>query len=213
MKKLPIALTASLLILFASPVMAENGQQVKNQVQTQNAGEDSQLNVQVKEVNMEEQQQATSQNEVEQPKAQTLSTNAQQKMSVVSQKVKELLASEDRLGGIGQEVREIARLQNQAQEKIQIHAAEMASRSGLLKKLIGPDFKAINGLRQELAQNQLRIKNLEELKTEVANLAEETQIQETVEAIIEQNTALENQINEEEDLPSVFGWLIKLFRK
>ena len=213
MKKLPIALTASLLILFASPVMAENGQQVKNQVQTQNAGEDSQLNVQVKEVNMEEQQQATSQNEVEQPKAQTLSTNAQQKMSVVSQKVKELLASEDRLGGIGQEVREIARLQNQAQEKIQIHAAEMASRPGLLKKLIGPDFKAINGLRQELAQNQLRIKNLEDLKTEVANLAEETQIQETVEAIIEQNTALENQINEEEDLPSVFGWLIKLFRK
>ncbi len=213
MKKLPIALTASLIILSASPALAKS-EQVENQVQTQNAGEDSQLNVQIQEINMEETGQASSQGQSQQEiKSQSLPANAQQKMSVVSQKVKELLTTESQQSGIGREVREIAKLQNQAQEKIQTHTAKMASRSGLLKRLIGPDLKAIDSLRQELTENQLRIESLEELKTEVVNQAEETQIQETVEAIIEQNTALENQINEEEDAPSVFGWLIRLFRK
>jgi len=212
-------LAVSLLSLTASPILAQNTQQIKNQVKTQNAGESSELDVRTEQTNTsgideDEDGEAASQGKNErQIKLQILSTNSQEKMSIVSQKVKELLASEDRQGGIGEEVREIARSQNQAQEKIQTQAAKMASRSGLLKKLIGPDLKAVGNLKQELTQNQLRVEKLKELKTEVVNKAEETQIQETVEALVEQNTALENQINEEESAPSVFGWLVRLFRK
>ncbi len=219
MKKLSLILAFGILLLTASPIFAQNTQLIKK-VKTQNAGESSELNVQVEETNTSvisnenDDGETTSQGQAKgQPKIQTLSTNAQEKMSIVSQKVKELLASEDRQGGIGQEIREIARLQNQAQEKIQTQTIKMASRSGLLKKLIGPDLKAVGNLKQELIQNQLRVKKLKELKTEVVNKAEETQVQETVEALIEQNTALENQIDQEEDTPSMFGWLIKLFRK
>lgn len=210
MKK-TIITTISLLLVSVSPVWAKN-EQVQNQTQTQNAGEESQLNVQVQEINVEQTGQASPQAQTGQ-QGKSLPVNAQQKMSVVSQKVKELLADEERVGGIGQEVREIAKMQNQAQQKIQSQVDKLASRSGLLKGLLGPDFKTIGNLRQELSQNQLRIKKLEELKNEVSNQAEETEIQEMIQALVEQNTALETQINQEEDSFSLFGWLVKLFNK
>jgi len=211
MKKLTLIVPA-LLLLSASPTFAKN-EQAQNQTQTQNMGEEGQLNVQVQEINMEESSGGSKAESNEESSRSALPANAQQKMSVVSQKVHELLSSEMETSGIGEQVREVARLQNQAQEKIQTEVSKMASRSGLLKGLFGPNWKAIGNLNQELAQNQLRIQKLEELKTEVANQAEETEIQEMIEALVDQNTALESQINQEEDSFSLFGWLIKLFNK
>jgi tRNA A37 methylthiotransferase MiaB len=62
-----------------------------------------------------------------------------------------------------------------------------------------------------MEQNQLRIQQLQELQNQIANQAEETQIQELIQALVEQNTALEDKIQAEEQVGSVFGWLLKLF--
>jgi hypothetical protein len=211
MKKITI-ITLALLLLSVSPALAKN-EQAQNQTQTQNVGEENRLNVQVEEIKMKEISTDSEEKSDEESPRSALPANAQEKMSVVSQKVHELLSSETETTGIGDQVRQVARLQNQAQEKIQTEVSKMASRSGLLKGLFGPDWKAIGNLNEELAQNQLRIQKLQELKTEVVNQAEETQIQETVEALVEQNTALESQINQEEGSFSLFGWLVKLFNK
>jgi hypothetical protein len=179
--------------------VAPQGSQVQNQVKTQNAGEDSQLNV-----NTQESLQAKK-------GSQGRSDTARQNMSVVAQKVEELLESEGAQGGIGQQVKTIAQQQKQAQGEITGQLNKLESRQGLMKKLFGADQKAIKNLKQQMEQNQLRIQQLQELQNQIANQAEETQIQELIQALVEQNTALEDKIQAEEQVGSVFGWLLKLF--
>ncbi len=174
-------------------VVNPQGNQVQNQVKTQNAGEDSQLNVNTQE------------------NLQDRSDTARQNMSTVAQKVEELLEDEETSGGIGQQVKNIAQQQKQAQGEIANQLNKLESRQGLMKKLFGADQKAIKSLKQQMEQNQLRIQQLQELQNQVTNQAEETQIQELVLALVEQNTALEEQIQAEEQASSVFGWLLKLF--
>jgi len=132
-------------------------------------------------------------------------------MGAVTQKVEELLNNEDVSSGIGQQVRAIAQQQKNAQGEITGQLNKLESRQGLMKKLFGSDQKAINNLRQQMEQNQLRIEQLLNLQNQTANQAEETQIQELIQALVVQNTALENQIQAEAQVGSLFGWLLKLF--
>ncbi len=164
-------------------VVAPQGNQVQNQVKPQNAGEDSRGR----------------------------SDAARQNMSNVAQKVEELLSDEVTQGGIGQQVKTIAQQQKQAQGEITGQLNKLELRQGLIKKLFGADQKVIKNLKQQLEQNQLRIQQLQRLQNQVTNQAEETQIQELVQALVEQNTSLEDQIQAEEQVGSVFGWLLRLF--
>jgi hypothetical protein len=175
------------------------GNQVQNQIKTQNSGEDSQLNVNT--------QESLKVNEDSQGRSDT----ARQHMSNVAQKVEELLSDEQIQGGIGQRVKVIAQQQKQAQGEITGQLNKLESRQGIMKKLFGADQKAIKNLKQQMEQNQLRIQELQEMQNQVANQAEEAQIQELVQALVEQNTVLEDQIQAEEQVGSIFGWLLKLF--
>jgi len=179
-------------------VVTLQGNQVQNQVKTQNAGEESQLKVNT--------QESLQGNEDSQSRSET----ARQNMSNVAQKVEELL-NNDRTQGIGQQVRIIVQQQKQAQVGITAELNKLESRQGLMKKLIGADQKTIKNLKQQIEQNQLRIQDLQQLQNQAANKTEETQIQELVQALLAQNTALENQIRAEEQTGSIFGWLFKLF--
>jgi Cu/Ag efflux pump CusA len=114
---------------------------------------------------------------------------------------------------VGNQVRNIAQQQVQTQTQIQTQLNKLESKSGLMKKLFGPDYKAIKNLKQQMEQNQLRVQQLEQLQTQVVNQADEIQLEEAVQALVEQNTALEEQIQAEEQVGSLFGWLIKLFIK
>ncbi len=180
-------------------IVAPEGNQVQNQVKTQNTGEDSQLNINTQE-NFQVNEDSQGRSDI-----------ARQNMSNVAQKVEELLESEGVQGGIGQQVKTIAQQQKQAQAEIGDQLKKLESRQGLMKRLFGADQRAIKNLKQQMEQNQQRIQELQELQNQVANQAEETQIQELVQALVEQNTALEEQIQAEEQVGSIFGWLLKLF--
>ncbi|RJR25776.1 hypothetical protein C4578_00890 [Candidatus Microgenomates bacterium] len=132
-------------------------------------------------------------------------------MNIVSQKVQEILASGTPKGGIGEEVSEIARSQNQAQEEIREHIGKLDTRPGWLRSVIGPDFKAIRNIRQEVEQNQVRITKLEELKSKLVNQTEISTVEEMVKALVQENTSLQERISFEEDNPGIFGWLFRLF--
>jgi len=187
-----------------SAEISGQGNEVQNQVKTQNAGEDSQL-----QVSTEESFQASE----EAVSSQGRSDTARQNMSVVAEKVEELLSDETRQGGIGQQVKDIANQQKLAQTEIRGQMDKLNSRQGFIKKLFGADKKAIKNLGQQIEQNQLRIQQLQELQTQVTNQADETQIQELTQALVEQNTALADQVQAEEQVGSVLGWLISLFTK
>lgn len=219
MKKLIFILPVFLAFGLVLPAFAATGQQVQqqikispsptgnqiknqNQVKTQNQGEEQQIQTQTQEQeNLEEGQGEGLQNR---------NQNAVQNMSIVAQKVQELLRIRT-TGGIGDQVRQIAREQNQAQTQIQDNLNKLENRSGLLKRLFGPEYKAIKNLNQQMEQNRLRIQQLQPLQNQVTNQADETQLSEAIQALVEQNTSLEKQVQAEEQVGSVFGWLIRLF--
>ncbi|MGI5827720.1 MAG: hypothetical protein ACOX6V_01720 [Patescibacteria group bacterium] len=156
---------------------------------------------------------------------------ARQHMSVVAQRVEALLANPNREGGIGQQVREVAKTQNeakeqvqeriravaeaqiQAQERIQEQLNKLDERKGFLRNLIGPNFKALKSLQEQIENNEERIAQLVQLKDEVSDPEELEKIEGAITALEEANTSLQEQAETEEKTPSLFGWLFKLFSK
>ena len=178
-------------------------EQNQNEVQTQNQDEDNQL-----QINTQEQENS------EKGKGEGLQNrneNALQNMSEVSKQVQQLLLLET-TGEIGDQVRQIAKEQNQAQTQIQEQLNKLDSKSKIAKFLTGTDYKAVKNLRQEMEQNQLRIAQLEQLQNQLYNQAELTAVQETIQALIQENTSLQEKIVAEEQMRSVFGWLLKYFQ-
>ena len=189
-------------------VVDPQSSQVQNQGQgqTENQGEDQQQSIA-----QEQESSQSGQDETDESKGR--SETARQHMSMVAQAVEELLTTQGAKGGIGQQISEVARQQQQAQQDIGGQLDKLEARRGWMKTLFGPDYKAIKNLEQQMEQNQLRIRQLEQLQAKVTNEAEQTQIQEVIQALIEQNTALQEQIQAEEQAGSLLGWLFKLFIK
>jgi len=199
MKKIIAISIIVLSFLFLPTIVLAQGNQVTNQKQRQVVNTQEQEGLQTK-----KDKGLSSQNRSE---------TARQNMSLVAQKVEELLASKEDQGGIGQQVKVIAQQQKQAQQEIKGQLDKLESRKGLMKKLFGPNLKAIKNLNRQMEQNQLRIEQLQQLQTEVVNQADQTQIEEAVQALVEQNTALQDQILFEEQAGSLFGWLAELLAK
>jgi len=151
---------------------------------------------------------------VGQPKSpSSRSENAKQHMSTVSQEVEELLTTQGAKAGIGRQISQVAQEQQQAQVEIEEELNNLESQPGWLKKLFGPNQKTIKNLNQQVEQNQLRIQQLNQFQKQVQNEADLTQIQQTTQALTAQNTALQEQIQAEEQAGSIFGWLINLFNE
>lgn len=184
--------------IHVSPSPTGNQVQNQNQVKTQNEGEDSQIKTNTQEQeNLED--------------GSSRSETAIQNMSNVAQQVEDLLATKTLQGGIGQQVKVIAQEQKTAQEEMQIELGKVDVRNGLLKSIIGPDFKALKNMQKAMEQNQLRIQELTQLQNQLTNQGDITQVNEMIQALTDQNTALQDRINLEEKSGSLFGWLVKLF--
>ena len=189
----------TLFIIFVTPfgISAQGNsqgkgvpQQFQNKVETQNQGEEAQIQVN------------TSQSEGR-------SDSARQHMSNVAEEVEALLADEDRDGGIGQQVKVIAQEQKNAQKAIEGNLEEIDGRKGFAKKLLGPDYGAMKNLEKHMAQNQLRIQQLQQLQTQTSNQSEQTQLKNAIQAMQNQNTVLGERLQAESDSPGMLGWLIR----
>lgn len=190
----------------ASSVPSPTGSQVKNQnqVSTQNMGEESNLMV-----STSEQEGTTSGRGTGLANKNAV---AVEHMSIVAQKVQELLQVRT-TGGVGDQVRIIAQEQNKSQDQIQLQLDKIGVKGSLAKALFGPDYKALESLEQQMEQNQLRIEKLQELKLEFTNTGDQTAVQETIDALIQENTSLQEILSFEGGTKSLFGWLVRLFVK
>lgn len=177
-------------------------QQTQNVMQTQNEDEKNDLVVNTQE---------EKQNPTKKPNPR--SSTARNNMSEVAQKVEELLAGDDLTPGIGDQVRLIAREQQTAQLEIDADLDRVESRSGLMKKLFGTDYSAIRRLNILKAQNWVRIQQLEQLAKQLDDINELAQLNESIQVLSDQNTALQEQILAEENISSLFGWLARLLVK
>lgn len=203
MKKLFFVSAITITLVFLpSFVLAQNDQQgqgVQQKVQDPTTHEDG-------EVVVSQGNQGQNVNQI-----QTQNAGLDNQLQVANQELEQLT----NLGGleeiVGNQVKQLVGQQKQAQSETNVQLDKLESRQGLMKSLFGPDYKAIKNLNQLVEQNQLRIKQLQQLQIQVENQADQDQIQEAVQALVVQNTALQDKIQAEEQVSSLFGWLIKLF--
>lgn len=195
MKRLLILVFAFLFLFIPSLVSAQGGQN-QNRVQDPTTNEAS-VTPQDYQIQVQNQIQTKNQGEG-------------QMLMVATQQMQQLMNMEGLSEDMGDKVRLLAQEQFQAQNQIQTQLDKFETRSSLMKKLFGSDYSAIKNLKQQVEQNQLRIQELTQLQTEVANQAEESQLQEAVQSLVDQNTALQQKIQSEEEAGGIFGWIVKL---
>lgn len=181
-----------------------NQYQNLNQQQVQNQGEESQLQNQI-------QEEEADINDIK--GGVNRSENAKAKMSAVAAKVQELLNDPELEGGIGPQIREFAKSQHQVQNELESTQAQIQKRNQLMRVVLGPDYKALKNMEKLYERNQVRIQTLTELVNQTQNEAELNEITEMVQLLTEQNTALAEQINNEEARPGILGWFFRLFNR
>ena len=119
------------------------------------------------------------------------------------------------MDGLGEEVRTrlgtLAQAHLQTQLQIQQEVNKLNSRSRATRLFAGTDLGAVKNMKAQLEQNRVRVQQLNELKNQLANEGELTMLQETIQAMNLENTALQERITAEDQQKSLFGWLFRLF--
>lgn len=107
-------------------------------------------------------------------------------------------------------MRIIAKAQAQAENQIN-QAVDNSKRGSVGQFFLGPKYQELKEAKQIMEQNRLRIRELQQIMTQLANQDEATQLQIQINTLELQNVALQNQLNETADNFSLFGWLIRWF--
>ncbi len=137
-----------------------------------------------------------------------------EKMSEVAKQVKVLQEERgDEKSGIGLKVREIARNQVEAQEKISNKLAEMEKRKIWVKKMLGYNKEAVSSIQEEIAANRARAEELLKLQEESTDQEEIAEIETAIAALTEQNAYLQESVRTEMQNQGVFGWFRGFFKR
>ncbi len=200
-----------------------NGQMVQTQnqeavqTQVQNQGEDSQAQTQIKAKNSQELQtmiqnkKAELDKEIENKKEKIKSVYKNQ--NKVKEAVHAMLAMEDLIGGIGQEVSEIAREFNNSVEKTIQAEEKIQTKNKVWKFFFGGDQESASILDQEISQNQERIKNLQQLQNNCSCNSETKEIlDEQIKNIEQEQERLQNVVMEEKQNKGLIGTIISWFK-
>jgi len=136
-----------------------------------------------------------------------------QNQNQVREAVHVLLAIEDLAIGIGPQISKIAREFNNSIGETIIAEEKTQKRNSFIRFFMGGDKDAAEDIEQELNQNQQRIQNLRQLEEE-CDCEEEIKavIQEQVQTIEQEQTRLQQLVDNEQSSVGVFGWVKNLFR-
>jgi hypothetical protein len=178
----------------------------QNQVQTQNQGVEQKLQVQTENKQGTESENGTTKN-IDKLDKGNVSEKLTQVRSSVAQQVQTLLSTQSAAGGIGDQVREWARTQQQSETRIQAFLTKVESKTGLVRSLFGPDYNALNDLKKELDQNRVRLQQLEQLKLKLTSQGDIASVQEMISLLQQENTALQDRLHIEENDGGLVGWL------
>lgn len=139
--------------------------------------------------------------------------NATERRSSVANFVQSLLrVAEREPGGIGEQVRVIAQEQNESNETATEAVTEVQTRGKIRTLLFGSDYKNLGVLRKEVVQTRNRLQQLDRLIESMTSDEDKTEVQVQIQALSEQQTILENFVEEQESKMSLFGWLVKMFQ-
>lgn len=137
--------------------------------------------------------------------------NAAEHRSAVANFVQALLKTASSTeGGIGKQVRIIAREQNHVNTTTAETIEKIQTRNKIKTFLIGSDYKNLGALRSEIVQTRNRI---EQLNRVMGKKASTTEMQTELQTMEQEQTKIENFVKAQEGKFSLFGWFVKLFKK
>ncbi|MCC7004728.1 hypothetical protein IT397_02310 [Candidatus Nomurabacteria bacterium] len=133
--------------------------------------------------------------------------------SVVANFVKSLLNVADREGGIGKEVREVARAQNDSATTTAEAMRKVDNRGALRTFLFGADYKNLGVIRSELATASSSVEKLQNLLSRTVSASDKAEIEAQIKVLKDEQAKVEAYVNSRESVFSLFGWFNKLFSK
>lgn len=124
--------------------------------------------------------------------------------------VHSLLAMENRTGGIGPQISQIAREFNNSVQATIRAEERIQRRSRLLRLLVGGDEKTAEEIEQEVSRNQQRIQQLIQLR-EKCDCDEEIKamLQEQIQNMEQEQTRLKQLAQAEKKIKGIFRWLLR----
>jgi len=141
------------------------------------------------------------------------STNAESHRSLVSNFVQSLHEVSDREGGIGEQVRVVARSQNDSATTTLKAMEKVEGRSSLRKFLFGEDSDSLRDIRNELATTTVNITNLKTLYGKALTAEDKAVIIAQIASLEDEQVRLDAYVKDHEDTFSISGWFSKLFSK
>ncbi len=137
--------------------------------------------------------------------------NAEEHRSAVANFVQTLLKTASTTKGtIGEQVRIIAREQNNTTASTTEAIEKIQKRNKIKTFLLGSDYRNLGALRSEMVQTRNRI---EQLNRVMGKTASTTEVQTQLQNLEQEQTKMEDFVKAQENKFSLFGWLVKLFQK
>lgn len=138
--------------------------------------------------------------------------NAEAHRSSVAASVQKLINVADREGGIGAEVRVIARTQNDSASTSPAAIAKIENRSSFKTMLVGSDYESVGTLRSEITTTRNNIERLKTLRDRTVDIQVKAEIDAQIQVLEESQVKLNTFVEAHENTFSLFGWFVKLFR-
>ncbi|MCK5476215.1 MAG: hypothetical protein KAI71_06580 [Candidatus Pacebacteria bacterium] len=137
----------------------------------------------------------------------------EQSRSRVANAVQEMLAVSERSGVVGQQIKEVAQSQEQNQKGIETELNKAKERSGLIKFIIGPDYKELKKVENRLENNSKDLEELKDLRGQLTDDADKDIMAQQIQIMQQVQAELENEVSEEKKGLSLLGWLFKRLAK
>jgi hypothetical protein len=141
------------------------------------------------------------------------SFSAEAHRSAVATFVKSLLKVADREGGIGEQVRVIARSQNDSASTSEKAVLKVENRGKLRTFFFGSDYKSLGELRKEMVKTQNDIAKLKELLSKATNDSDKAELSAQIKVLEDFQVKIDAFVQARENQFSLFGWLFKRSEK
>lgn len=139
-------------------------------------------------------------------------TSGVEHRSVVATFVHSLLTVADREGGIGAQVRAIAKAQNDSGTTTVSAMTQIDSRSGLKTFFFGSDYKNLGKIRAEIATTTKTLEQLKALLSSTTNVSDRAELSAQINALQAEQVRVQAYVKAHEDVFSLFGWFNKMFQ-
>lgn len=133
--------------------------------------------------------------------------------SDVANAVHELLELADRSGGIGEQIREVARAHSQDEEEAEEALDEAKERGKVAKFFIGPNYKQLNKVEENLEEHNKRFAELEQLQAKLESKEDSQLMERQLEVMEQSRDEMREEVKAAKKGFSLFGWLNRWISK